>query len=183
MSAVILEEQEEDVEIEINNEQVRSVEIQIDSNISDTNFSVLNSSLNKVISVKDIQEYFKVYWNIKIKSVKFIYDFKDSFKNILDICKASYRLSKYVKLFENKDNKDKINFKLMEELRNTIVKQESIVKKKLGNEDLKQIDFYDLKGFRKVDCFVVFENTSDKLKILNSFQKVNLTRSTHLDLD
>ena len=44
--------------------------------------------------------------------------------------------------------------------------------KKLGLENLKQIDFYNLDGFKKLKTFVIFKNSSERDKIIDHYNKV-----------
>jgi hypothetical protein len=63
-------------------------------------------------------------------------------------------------------------------MENTIMKNEKEACKKLGLSNLKQIDFYNLDGFRKIKTFVVFKHSSERDKIIEHFNKVE--KKTHL---
>ena len=57
-------------------------------------------------------------------------------------------------------------------LEEKILKNDEIVRNKLGLTNLKHIDFYNLKGFRKLKTFVIFKRSEDRDRILKQFQTV-----------
>jgi hypothetical protein len=67
-----------------------------------------------------------------------------------------------------KENEKKLSLKLEEK----ILKNDKLVRKTLGLSNLKNIDFYNLKGFKKIKTFVTFKQSSDRDRILENYQKV-----------
>lgn len=60
----------------------------------DVDFAKLREIGEKSPTVENFTKYFKIYWGVDIKSVKFVYDFKGTLPDFIKISESSYKLAK-----------------------------------------------------------------------------------------
>ena len=73
---------------------------------------------------------------------------------------------------EPENNATYPSYQDLEKLKKEIMFLEIKAKNKLGIDELKKIDFYDLRGLKILSTFVVFVNSNDRDRILNQFKQV-----------
>lgn len=81
-------------------------------------------------------------------------------------------LTKRNQISDEKNTNFDLKMEDIEKLKREIQYLEIKAKNKLGIEDLKKIDFYELQGFKILSTYIVFENSSDRDRILAQFKKV-----------
>lgn len=60
----------------------------------DLDFGKLKELLRKDFQKEEMIRYFRSFWNVEVKNVKFVYDFKETLPNLISISKNSYMLCK-----------------------------------------------------------------------------------------
>ena len=66
----------------------------------DQDFEKLKQIGRKTLSVESLTKYFLDHWDIKVKSIKFVFDFKDSLGEMVQIAENSYKLNKLSSIFK-----------------------------------------------------------------------------------
>jgi hypothetical protein len=62
--------------------------------LNDPDFAKLNTLYESDFSSEDIIRYFRRNWGVEVKSVKFVFDFREALPNFIVISKNSYKISK-----------------------------------------------------------------------------------------